>query len=227
VGRLPPADYATIAGGFIAALSVPAAVAGYYDLAVRLLFASYALDVLDGWLARKYGSREDGFFLDRAYDRLAQVVGPGVLLLSWASTRVPQEWYLAYSIYFAGFAAMAYYRLVRRGVRSLQYFNGLPLFAHAILIIASVIAGSPPHPLILLALLAASSLPIPYFRRRKGGSTPSPALAPRLLGLTLLALLPYDNPVVVVAARIVIVLILAYAVIGPIAARLALERPGH
>jgi len=222
VGRLPPADYATIAGGFLAALSIPLAVAGYLDWAVRLLLASYALDVVDGWLARKYGSREDGFFLDRAYDRLSQVVGPGVVFLSWTYRVVPWEWYVLYSVYFAGFAAMAFYRLVRRGVRSLQYFNGLPLFAHAVVLLASYVAGVPLHPALLLALLALSSLPVPYLRRARREGAPSPAVLPRFLGLLLLAAAPYDSPLVEAAARLVIVLVLAYAVVGPVAARIQL-----
>ena len=220
MARLYPADVATLVGGFLAALSVPAAVAGYSDTAVRLLFAAYAVDVVDGWLARRYGSAEDGFFLDRAFDRLAQVVGPGVLLLSWTAGLVPPEWYLAYSLYFAGFAVVAYYRLVRRGVRSLRYFNGLPLFAHAIVLLASYLSGVPPHPALLLFLLAASAYPIPYFRRSRSSGTPSPAVLPRFLGLLALASLPYDAEAVVVAAKIVIVGIVAYAVVGPLAARL-------
>jgi len=215
---LKPADYATLAGGFLAALAVPAAVWGSLDLAVRLVFASYAFDVVDGWLARRYGSSEDGFFLDRAFDRLSQIVAPGVVLLSWARTVAPPEWYAAYSLYFAGLAVAAYYRLVRRGVRSLTHFNGLPLFAHAIVMLASYLAGWPPHPLLLLALLAASAAKIPYFRRPSRGSpaSPSPAVVPRLAGLVALALIPYDNPLVEAAAKMIIVGVVVYAAVGPL-----------
>ncbi len=218
--RISPADAATVSGGFLAALSIPLFIHGYYDAGVRLLFASYAFDVVDGWLARRYGSSSDGFFLDRAFDRLSQVVAPGVLLLSW-----PQWARLEYclvSLYFAGLTVVALYRLVRRGVPSLAYFNGLPLFAHAGLILSSYIAGWPPHPLLLLALLAASSVPVPYFRRRPGSRSPSPALAPRLAAVAVLAILPYDNPLVEAAAFAVLAGIILYAALGPVMARLAL-----
>ncbi len=214
--RPTPADVATVAGGFLSALSIPLFILGYYDLGVRVLFAGYGFDVVDGWLARRYGSREDGFFLDRAYDRLSQVVAPGVLLLAWA----PQDRLSAilYSFYFAGFAAMAYYRLVRRGVRSLAYFNGLPLFAHAAVILAAYISGWPPSPLLLYTMLAASSLPIPYYRRRAGSGNPSPATLGRLALVALLALAPYDNMLVETLAYAVIAAIIAYLALGPVLA---------
>ena len=219
LARLKAADAATLAGGLLAGLAVPAAVAGYYSAAVRLLFLSYALDVVDGWLARRYGS-VGGFFLDRAFDRLSQVIAPGVLLLSWMeSAGLLEGWRLAaYSLYYSLIVTVALWRLVMRGVRSLAYFSGLPLFAHALIALSSVIAGTPPDPALLLALALASAVPVPYLRRLRGQRTPSPAPLPRFAALLVLALLPYSHPLVKAAAEAVYWGVVAYAAIGPIPA---------
>ncbi len=143
-------------------------------------------------------------------------MAPGVLLLAWSPKGTLE--YELYSLYFALLVVVAYYRLVRRGVRSLTHFNGLPLFAHAGIILAGYIAGTPPHPAILVALLIASAVPIPYYRRSRGHASPSPATLPRLVLVASLALLPYDNPLVEGAARIVVAAIVAYAALGPLLA---------
>ncbi|GAB6148026.1 CDP-alcohol phosphatidyltransferase family protein [Stetteria hydrogenophila] len=217
---MKPADAATLLQGVLAGFTIPLGVAGYLDEAVRLLFAAYALDALDGWLARRYGSSPDGFMLDRAFDRLSQVVAPATLLLLWLGGQgLLRGVNLAlYSIYFSGLVATAFWRLVRRGVRSLAYFSGLPLFAHAVAALSSIVSGRPPHPLVLLALLAASAAPVPYFRRPRGRGSPSPALGPRLAVLAALALLPYDAEPVRVLARLLYWLVVAYAALGPIPA---------
>lgn len=215
-----PADAATLAQGVLAGLSIPLGIAGYFDASIRLLLASYALDVLDGWLARRYGSSPDGFFLDRAFDRLSQVIAPATLLLLWLSSqsRLGGLDLALLSAYFSGLVTVALWRLVRRGVRSLAYFSGLPMFTHALVALTSIISRRPPDPLILLALLAASAVPIPYFRRGLRHSNPSPAPWLRLSLLVVLALLPYDNPVVQALARAIFWGVVAYAVAGPIPA---------
>lgn len=215
-----PADAATLAQGFAAGLAVPLSVAGEYHAAVRLLLAAYVLDVLDGWLARRYGSAEDGFFLDRAFDRLSQVVAPTVLLAAWmeAGGLMEGAGLALYSAYFAGLYSVAFWRLVRRGVRSLAYFSGLPMFAHAIVALASVLRGEAPPPELLLALLAASALPVPYLRRLRGQATPSPAPWARAGALAALAVAPYDSQAIQALADALFWGVVAYAAVGPLPA---------
>ncbi len=217
---MKPADAATLLQGLFAGLSVPLGIAGYYDLAIRLLFVSYALDVLDGWLARKYGSTPEGFFLDRAFDRLSQVIAPATLLLLWVNESGLLHGYdlALFSAYFSGLVTVALWRLVKRGVRSLAYFSGLPMFAHAIAFLTSIISGKPPEPILLLALLIASTVPVPYFRRGIRQRTPSPAPWLRLGVLLVLAIVPYDAGFVQDLARLLFWATVAYAIIGPVPA---------
>ena len=219
-----PADAATLLQGIFAGLSIPLGIAGHYDTAIRLLFVSYALDVLDGWLARKYGSSPDGFYLDRAFDRLSQVIAPVTLLLLWLNSLSMLSGYnlVTLSVYFSGIVTVSLWRLVKRGVKSLAYFSGLPMFAHAIIALSSIISSEPPEPLLLLALLAASAVPIPYFRRGLRQQTPSPAPWLRLAILIAFALIPYNHELIQHIARLLFWTIVAYAIIGPIPALVGL-----
>lgn len=219
-----PADAATLLQGVFAGLSIPLGIAGHYDAAIRLLFVSYALDVLDGWLARKYGSSPEGFFLDRTFDRLSQVIAPVTLLLLWLNSLSMLSGHnlILFSAYFSGIVTVALWRLVKRGVRSLAYFSGLPMFAHAIIALTSIISNEPPEPLLLLALLIASTLPIPYFRRGLHQRTPSPAPWPRLALLATFALVPYGHAIIQHIARLLFWIIVVYAIIGPIPALVGL-----
>jgi len=192
---------------------------GHFDLAVRVLMLSYAFDVLDGWLARRYGgSTREGLMLDRAFDRVSQVLAPLALYTAWYTstphTRVDEALLAAYA---SGLVAVAFWRLVRRIVWTLQYFAGLPMFAHAGVLLLSYIAKSPVHPALLLALLLASAVPIPYLRRlTPKSSTPSPATPARLAIVLALAIIPYNSHIVAAAARALLAAIIAYAIAGPI-----------
>ncbi len=194
---------------------------GDYYLAIRFLMLSYFFDVIDGWLARRYGgSTPEGLMLDRAFDRVSQVIAPLVVYTGWArsSGALESEVSLAlFTIYAAGLVAVAFWRLVRRIVWSLQYFAGLPMFVHSGVLLLPVIAGTPIHPAVLLALLLASGLPVPYLRRLKPSSpTPSPATPLRLAVVAGLALIPYHLHPIKVAAKLLLLALLAYAVTGPI-----------
>ncbi|MEB2836171.1 MAG: CDP-alcohol phosphatidyltransferase family protein [Desulfurococcales archaeon] len=211
-----PADAATLAGGALAGASMPLAVAGHYSIAVRLLMLAYLCDVLDGWLARRYGgSTSEGLMLDRALDRVSQVLAPLTLYTAWVSARLTPLESVLLALYAGGIVAVAFWRLVHRIVWRLTHFAGLPLFVHAGVMLSSYIADSPVNPLILLALLAASAAPIPYVRRlSKSSSTPSPGVAPRAAAVLVLALLPYRNPVVILLGKLVLISLLLYAAVG-------------
>lgn len=211
-----PADIVTLAGGLAAGAAVALASAGALEASLRLLFASYALDVLDGWVARRTGGGTSrGQTLDRALDRVSQVVAPLAVYASWLSAQNAAWTIIAlFALYAGGLVAAAFWRLVYRPVPSLDYFSGLPMFVHAVVLLSSVLSGASVHPAVLLALLAASAAPIPYTRRLRGRGGPSPAPWPRLAVMLLLAAAPYDNGLVAELASLVRVAVLAYALAG-------------
>jgi len=155
--------------------------------------------------------------LDRAIDRLAQVIAPLVIYASWLSRTASADSMdtLLLALYGSIIIPVALYRLVYRIVWSLSYFHGLPLFVHGGLLLTSIVSGAPINPLILVAAAIMSALPVKYFRT-SGRGKPSPMAAPRLLLVALLALLPYDNIVVRQAANTVKWLLIAYLATGPL-----------
>ena len=201
----------------MAGLAFASALLGDPLLAVRLLLLAYVFDALDGCVARRTGggSRE-GLMLDRAFDRFSQVVAPLAVYATVFRGSLRGVEALVFAVYTALLVTTAFYRLVRRVVWSLEYFAGLPLFVHALVLLASVIAESPVPGPVLLALALASLAPVPYMRRLGRGSTPSPGVAPRLLLLLLLALVPYGAEPVRLAARLLQALAMVYAALGPL-----------
>ena len=218
----------SLAGLSLAAASMPLSISGYIDTSLRLLFLSYLMDVLDGWVARRLGeSSSEGYMLDRAIDRVSQVIAPLVLYTSWVTDSGIDPMYLAaLVIYSAAIVAIAFYRLIYRRVTSLAYFYGLPMFFHAGILITSTLTGHIVEAPILFLGAALSILPIRYYRRGRTGG-PSPAVAPRAALVLLLALIPYDWRVVVEVARLIYFILVAYMIIGPIAYyMLARGKPG-
>ena len=211
-----PADAVTLAGGLTAGAAVALASAGALEASLRLLFVSYALDVLDGWVARRTGGgTPEGRMLDRALDRVSQVVAPLAVYASWLAAQDASWTTVAlFAAYAGGLVAAAFWRLVYRPVPSLDYFSGLPLFVHAIVLLSSVLSKEPVHPALLLALLAASAAPVPYTRRLRGGGAPSPAPWSRLAVMILLAAAPYGNELVAELAYAARTAVLAYALAG-------------
>ena len=209
----------SLTGASFASASIVIAIYGHVSLAVRLLFAAYAFDVLDGIIARRAGgSSKEGLMLDRAIDRLSQVVAPIIIYASWLAGLGGGYGHLEIALialYGAIIIPVSLYRLVYRIVWSLEYFHGLPLFAHAGLLLTSIVSSAPINPVILVAAAIMSALPVKYFRTPRKGS-PSPMPVPRLLAIALLALLPYDNIIVRYAALLVKWGLVAYIVVGPI-----------
>lgn len=219
------ADAVTLAGGSLAALAMGAAAAGEPVLGARILVASYAADVLDGWVARRYGEASpEGQLLDRALDRFSQVVVPTLLYLSyWLPRDPPRHWLALALLYVALVVPYSFYRLAYRRIASREYFPGAPLFTHTLALLGSVIGGIPIHPLILLALAGLSIAPMRYYRRPPS-SKESPALLPRLAGIAVAAALPYQG----LPGRVLGLLLasagIAYALLGWIPYYLAFQR---
>ena len=208
------ADIVSLVGLGLGLAAVIEAVWGEIETALRLLFLAYAADVLDGWVARRYGtSNELGFMLDRSIDRVTQIIAPLVIYASWISGE-PLAYRILFVVYASLLGIVAFYRLIYRRVTGLTHFAGLPMFFHAGILLTSVIAGIKVNPLVLYAGLIASAVPVPYFRRMKTSSNPSPATWGRLLVILVLALLPYDHWVIVDAAMIVHIMLVAYLALG-------------
>lgn len=210
------ADAATLAGGLLAGASIALSISGHLDVAVRLLMLAYFFDVIDGWLARRFGgSTPEGLMLDRAFDRVSQVIAPLTLYLYWASRTSSLLDVVILSIYAGGIVAVAFWRLVRRIVWELTHFAGLPMFVHAGVLITSYLARVKLNPLILVGLMLASAVPVPYMRRlSKSGGTPSPGVSIRAATLLLFAVIPYGNAAVVYASKIALAGLLLYATTG-------------
>ncbi|MCE4620579.1 MAG: CDP-alcohol phosphatidyltransferase family protein [Desulfurococcales archaeon] len=212
------ADAVTLLGAFTGSLALAAGVYGDLWLAVRLLFIAYTLDVLDGVIARREGATREGFMLDRAVDRFTQVIVPSILLLLYEAPQTPRLEYALYAAYTASLVTLGFYRLVYRRVESLNYFSGLPLLTHALVILAGIMALKNVSVLLLYYLLALSLLPISYYRRpSSGGKRSFPAS--RIIGSLLLAVIPYGGLIAELIYWLVIVGVLVYSIGGALVIR--------
>ncbi|MCE4605029.1 MAG: CDP-alcohol phosphatidyltransferase family protein [Desulfurococcales archaeon] len=211
------ANLVSLAGLSLAGASIPMAIFGYSETAIRILFLAYLMDVLDGWLARKLGeASQQGFMLDRAIDRVSQVIAPLIIYLSWIPIKNTIELILLI-VYSSLLITTSFYRLIYRGVRSLEYFSGLPMFFHAGILIMSTIIQYTINPIILVTGAVLSLIPMKYFRRiPREGYTPSPAVTLRAILVLILALIPYNNVFVKMVAQALIYILIIYMIIGPI-----------
>jgi len=214
--RIGLATIVSLVGLALASASIPIALYGLHDHALRLLFLAYLADVLDGWIARRRGeASEQGFMLDRAIDRVSQIIAPLTLYASWVRGYASNTYYILFTIYFSVIVSTGFYRLVYRRVTTLEYFHGLPMFFHAGILITSMVSGRvvPIYILYLGALMSA--IPIRYYRRGKRGG-PSPGVAPRAVLMLLLAVIPYNNSLVTGISSIIYYTLIAYLLAGPI-----------
>lgn len=210
------ADIITLSSAALSTLSLAIVLDyGLIELGVRILLLAYLLDILDGIVARREGPTPEGFMLDRAIDRYNQVVVPIILLLA-----ADNEYSLHYIIYSIILVPWGFYRLVYRRVPGREYFHGLPLLSHSLVITLTLWIGEAPNPLLIYILLAGSILPIPYYRRPIGESKRSPSTRRvmaydiiRILPLIILISLPVGR-LQVVASKIVVYAVLAYAITG-------------
>ncbi|MCE4609685.1 MAG: CDP-alcohol phosphatidyltransferase family protein [Desulfurococcales archaeon] len=186
------ADIVTLVGGSLTGLALITGLLDEICLAVKLLLLAYLMDVIDGWVARKYDEPDErGQMLDRVLDRLSQVVVPFILFTATYEKHLEGYSLGIMYIYVSIMIPAIFYRLVYRARRSLDYFPGTPLFVHALILLGAVIYGSYHsfYTFILLGAALGTALNIPYFRRRTG-SGPSPAVAGRAIGILLLVAIP-------------------------------------
>ena len=219
-----PADAVTLCGVGLASSSMILGIGGHYEWALTLVALSYAMDVIDGIVARRLGGwTKEGLMLDRASDRISQVVAPIVIYSSWLR---PSGLDLALlTAYSSLMVSVAIYRLVYRVVETLNYYSGLPMFVHAIILLSSVGLRDPIDPLILLGLAALSAAPIPYMRKVKRLPGPSPAAPARLLLVALIAAAPHVEAAAMIVFTFVRVAAFTYALLGPLPPLLGLT-PG-
>jgi len=150
----------TVSTGLLATYSLYAILLGNVEVGVRLIFLCMALDVLDGLLARKLGvSSERGEFLDRLFDRYYQILVPSVLYVYTNNFSFEA---ILYSMFII---TISYWRLARR-VHTREYFAGLPLYTHTIIIISSTFSGIVVSPYIMILLAILSLIPVKYYRRK-------------------------------------------------------------
>ncbi len=199
----------TVVNGFLASLAVLLVASGKLELAIRIIFVSLALDVLDGLVARWLkATSEKGEFLDRLFDRIYQVVAPA-LLYSYI-----YNWDYSAVFYSSLIITIGFWRLSRR-VPSRDYFAGLPMFVHTFIIISSYLGSVMVSPFIMMILAIASLVPVKYYRRsrrfsskeNKGTYWPLRIIIPSVM-----AILPYGQ--LDLLFKIALLIILAYAVIG-------------
>lgn len=189
-------------------MSLMLALSGDWERGLRALFLAFFFDVIDGWLARRHGSSPMGQLLDRAFDRVSQVIAPVAL---YATRNGVSDLYMLYG---AGLIVISLWRLVSRQVASLAYFAGLPMMVHAAVLISATILGVRlPQPL-LIAMLVATVLPIPYVRRAGRKGSPSPGAHVRALLALVLAALPFESWPVKVLAKVMLVAAVVYTCAG-------------
>ncbi|MEM0179598.1 MAG: CDP-alcohol phosphatidyltransferase family protein [Fervidicoccaceae archaeon] len=198
----------TVLNTFVASYALLLSFRGDNVLAIRLIFISLALDVLDGLLARKLNSMsEEGELLDRVTDRIYQIIVPSLIYVQ------SQSWSFLSQLYACLIITVSFWRLIRK-VPSKDKFLGLPLFAHTFVIIAGYLSGFIPPPYLLLAMAALSALPISYFRRfGKGEPRETKGTAWQLrMGIPLiLAFSPYGQLSLFFTVLEILVLLYAFA----------------
>ncbi len=207
------ADAITLTGAIVASFSIALATRGDYEYAIRLLFISYALDVLDGVVARRYGSTKEGFMFDRAVDRYSQIIVPSILLLL---TTADSKYYIEYSIYVSILVPVALYRLAHRRVESLAYFSGSPLLVHPLVILGYAIMGSEPNIILLYTLLVLTIIPLKYYRRPVEKRTGELFTMGRIIIVLIIVVIPYYSPISMFLGYLMIIGSLLYAILGAI-----------
>ena len=213
------ADAVSLLGGFLGGIALGLGIKGNLLLAIRLLFIAYLLDVVDGIVAKYDKPAPEGFMLDRSIDRFTQVIVPGTLLLNYI-----EKYYFYYLIYVSTLITIALYRLAYRRVTSLEYFSGLPLFIHSIVILLCIASKRTPNIILLYILLILTIIPIKYYRRPINSNHSHGYRLSRGLLVFFFALIPYNSPVTYWTCIITIFIIIIYIIIGSIVIMSKLEK---
>jgi CDP-diacylglycerol---serine O-phosphatidyltransferase len=178
--RLSLADYVTVANG-VCGLAVLAMVLGRLGgfghasgaglthgqlvVCAAVILFGVCLDVLDGAVARRFGSSGMGVALDTMSDLLTFAVAPAVVLVA-ARSADPEPWRAAILVASGMFVACSMLRLARFAVFPPPPdggFYGLPAPSAGGVLIA--LAFVDPHPALTLAIvLAVSALMVSTIR---------------------------------------------------------------
>jgi CDP-diacylglycerol--serine O-phosphatidyltransferase len=142
--RMSIADFFTLANALLGFLALTYVIDGKFLLAVFLIFFAILLDGLDGFLARRFGSKHHfGQYLDFFADSVSFCFAPAALFysmtydISRGSAWTSWENALAVAIptFFVSMGLIRLARFAEEGFRKPQ-FEGLPTPAAAYLVIA-------------------------------------------------------------------------------------------
>jgi len=134
VTKVSPGDFFTFANGALGFVAITYVLDGSYLIATALLFLSMVMDGLDGFFARKFGSKHSmGQVLDSISDSISFAFAPAFLLYGElhdvASTSPTHSlWNLAVLTGAVCFLSCGLFRLARFSVSGyqLKYFVGMP-----------------------------------------------------------------------------------------------------
>lgn len=198
----------TLCMGFIASISILLISLGHMILAIRLVFIALSLDVLDGYLARRFNATsEKGALLDRLFDRLYQVIIPVILYVQlWPNSTLAL-------IYGAVLITVSFWRIA--GIKAgYPWFVGLPLNIHTLVIISSILGNVSIPPLLMILSLIPTILPIKYVRKIGTSTSDNRGTfwQARLVIPLILAFLPYGK--VSLLFKILMILASIYVFVG-------------
>ncbi len=137
--RVSAADLFTLANGALGFVAITQILDHRFITATALLLLSMMMDGLDGFIARKFGSKHSkGQVLDSISDSISFVFAPALLV--YAQLHSPDNSTLMNSVVLAAsiaFLATGLFRLARFSVGGFQlsYFVGMPAPAGALVII--------------------------------------------------------------------------------------------
>lgn len=152
------ANLFSFANGAAGIASIYATIQGDLSLGIRLILLGFFFDAIDGACARAFGSVSWGSMLDRTSDRITQALAPAFLLVVYSRIDI---FLTIGAIIFITFAFKAL-----RGKEHKEYFSGLPLTVPGFVIMGEIMIGAHLPSVLLLFLMACSSLPLLRYPRR-------------------------------------------------------------
>lgn len=192
VTKVSPGDFFTLANGALGFIAITYVLDGSYLIATALLFLSMVMDGLDGFFARKFGSKHSmGQVLDSISDSISFAFAPAFLLYGElhdiASTSPTYSlWNVAVLAGAVCFLSCGLFRLARFSVSGyqLKYFVGMPapgaaMFLLLVCLLFGAESGTEPWDLyfvvwdlpwlvlglgFVLSYLMASEIPYPKVR---------------------------------------------------------------
>jgi len=223
------ADYITVLNAVVGFLAITYIIDGQFLQTVLLIMAALCLDGLDGFVARRLGSRGGGHYLDSFADTISFCLAPALLLYkmfydpSRGSAWVSPDNALAVgaSTLVAAFGILRLARFVEADHEK-RSFKGLPTPANAVLLTTMAYLFGPTHgiPVLLFSVLTSflmiSGAPYPKISDVvRGGLI---VLISVIGGITLVFLFIAANPVGIANSLFTVALAVTfgYLVGGPL-----------